>query len=264
MRLTRMITLAAATAALAVGSAAPALAATTVTVDQRDVGVDWFAEDVRGDGAYAFVDDHGAPAGLGDGALELTTGNDNADKAQLVTHQDVVPLADAGAVSYWTYQAPTHTGNAVGAPSFQLQVDLDGTLGDGAGFTTLVYEPYWNGSVAPATWQQWDVATGRLWSSRTVGGLTAGAGGPPFYTLADVVALNPDAVVVGHGVNVGTYNPGYVVAADGVTFGDTTYDFEPHVLTKEDCKKGGWATYWEDGTFRNQGDCVSHFASGRG
>jgi hypothetical protein len=127
-------------------------------------------------------------------------------------------------LSYWTYQAAASSPS--GDASYQLQIDV----GDGT-FTTLVYEPYWNGTPSPAGWQQWDVDSGLFWSSHTTpdlghGNLLAGAGGPPLYTLAQVEAMYPNAVVVGIGVNVGTFNPGYDIGVDGVVFNDTTYDFD--------------------------------------
>ena len=123
-----------------------------------------------------------------------------------------------------------------------------------------MYEPYWNGVVAPGVWQQWDVDGGLFWSSRSVPecGLVAGAGGPPLYTLQTVQAMCPGAVVVGIGVNVGTFNPGYTVATDGVQFNDTIYNFEVgrRPSSKDDCKNGGWQVF-DDPAFKNQGDCVS-------
>jgi hypothetical protein len=32
--------------------------------------------------------------------------------------------------------------------------------------------------------------------------------------------------------------------------------------TKDQCKNGGWQTNFPAGTFKNQGDCVSFFATG--
>ena len=167
------------------------------------------------------------------------------------------------AISALGFSSKTIAGQAgVAAPSYQLGIDVDGTLGDNAGFTTMVYEPYWNGTVATGVWQTWDVAAGQFWSSKTVGGFTAGAGGPPLYTLADIKAMAPNAVVVSVGVNIGSYNPSYTVLADALVFNDVTYDFDLRVFVKDDCKNGGWATNWAAGTFVNQGDCVSYFASG--
>jgi hypothetical protein len=77
-----------------------------------------------------------------------------------------------------------------------------------------------------------------------------------------VVAGNPNAIVLGIGANVGSFNPGYDVGVDGIEFNDTTWNFEippPMTSTKDDCKNGGWETY---GVFKNQGDCVSWIATG--
>ena len=142
---------------------------------------------------------------------------------------------------------------------------LDGTA---ASFANLVYEPYWNGTVVPGTWQSWDVDAGQFWSSKTFTSGTCtvvnGAGGPPFYTLAGLQADCPNAVVVGFGVNVGTFNPSYDVETDLVNFNGTTYDFQltlPPPTTKDQCKNGGWQTF-SSPAFKNQGDCISYVATG--
>ncbi len=255
--LRRAAVVAAPVAALVFASVA---AAATIVVTQNSSG--WGPMDTRPGGAVEFTEEHGAPAGLGEGSLELTTDATTAAKADYWTLAHAgTPLADVTDLSYWTYQAATPQAPTAAA-SYQVQVDTNGAAE--GGFTTLVYEPYWNGTVVPATWQQWDVDAGLFWSSRTVAecGLVAGAGGPPLYTLDAVEALCPDAVVGGIGVNVGSFNPGYTVATDGVTFNDTTYDFElgRAPVTKDDCKNGGWATF-DDPAFKNQGDCVSYVTS---
>lgn len=274
-----------------VGLAAPSAHAstdTTVTVNQYSV-VDgyptaitpgdshWYTEDTRTGGAIAFTKEFGAPTGLGSGSLEMTTDNTNTAKAQLVTDEFAgTPLADLKALSYWTYQA---AGNPATADvSFQLQVSVTGDTTGATGYTTLVYEPYWNGSNGactvtnpnPGTWQQWDMLSGVFWSSASVGGLTAGAGGPPCYTIGQVLTLDPNTVVLGIGVNVGSYNPNYTVATDGITFGTsagtTTYNFEqgpPVATSKSQCKNGGWEHFADSAghSFKNQGDCVSYVAT---
>lgn len=55
-----------------------------------------------------------------------------------------------------------------------------------------------------------------------------------------------------------------VVQVDNVTINDTVYTFEEvRRDDKERCKKGGWMDFEDDpGPFKNQGDCVSYFASG--
>jgi hypothetical protein len=246
---------------------AVATAATTVVVTQNSTS--WQTVDTRPGGTVAFTEAYGAPAGLGSGALELKTDATTAAKADYYTFAHAgAALADVTDLAYWTYQA---TGQVpVADPSFQLQVDVNGDAT--GGFTTFVFEPYWNtaqGAIVPATWQRWDVAAGLFWSSRTVTagacGLVAGAGGPPFYTLAQLQTACPNAVVLGVGVNVGTFNPSYTVAADGVQFNDTVYDFElgRRPTTKDECKNDGWRTF-NDPAFKNQGDCVSYVAASKG
>ena len=238
--------------------AGTAAAAERVVVTQNSAG--WTQDDTRGGGTVSWTEEFGAPAGLGDGSLKLTTTLNPGDKAGLYNHTMAgTPLADVDTLGFWTYQAltgqPPHA-----AASYQLQIDVNGAAT--GGFTTLVYEPYWNGAVLPGQWQQWDVDAGLFWSSRTVPecGLVAGAGGPPLYTLQQVKTLCPNAVVVGIGVNVGTNNPNYTVGTDGVQFNETIYDFEVgrRPSSKDDCKDGGWRTF-NDPAFKNQGDCVSWF-----
>jgi hypothetical protein len=223
----------------------------------------WYTEDTRMGGAISFVNDYSAPLGLGKGSLEMTTDQSTNAKAQLISHQFAgTPLADVTTLGNQTYHAPESVKPDADA-SFQLQVDLDGkpTTADRS---TLVYEPYWNGNVTE-DWQSWDLMTGKFWSSKSFGGLIAGAGGPPLYTLADVLTLDPNAVVLGIGANVGSNNPSYTVAVDGITFGTTSgttlFDFEHLVLPtdRDECKAGGWETSFTQ--FRNQGDCVSYVAS---
>jgi len=238
-----------------------AAAATTVIVTQNSSS--WSTLDTRAGGAFEFTNDYGAPAGLGTGSLELTTNLTTAAKADYFT-DDVAgtALAAVNDLSYYTFQAATPQ-VPIAAASYQLVIDANGA-GTG-GFTTLVFEPYQNGVVVPATWQNWDVDAGSFWSSRTVTDgtclLVAGSGGPPFYTLAALKTLCPNAVVLGIGVNIGTFNPGYTVATDGVQFNETIYNFEVGrtPATKDDCKDGGFASF-NDPSFSNQGECVSFVA----
>jgi hypothetical protein len=251
----RLITGLAAVTCCALMLVSAAAAATTVRVTQNTTS--WTQDDTRGAGTVTWTSAYGAPSGLGTSALQLATTASTADKAGLYTHTMAgTPLAAVTDLSYWTYQAQ---GPAVADASYQLQVDT------GCGFTTLVYEPYWNVTqpIVPATWQQWDVDSGLFWSSKNItcgtSAIVAGAGGPPLYTLSAVEAMFPNAVVVGIGVNVGTFNPAYTVAVDGVQFNDTVYDFEigTSPSSKDQCKDEGWMTF-DDPSFSNQGDCVSY------
>ena len=248
-------------AAAAAVTAGIASAASTVVVTPTNTQ-GWSTADTRPGGSVNFVVDSTAPAG--NGALQLTTDATTAAKAQYM-HAANTPLSQVTELSYYTKQNSASA--PVGDPSYQLAVNLNGT----SGFTTLVYEPYWNGTVVPGTWQQWDVDQGLFWSSKTVtcsgGTITAGAGGPPLYTLSQIETTCPDAVVIGFGVNIGTYNPSYDVETDLVDFNGTTYDFEPYAVaaTKDDCKNGGWQNVRRsDGsTFKNQGDCIQYVNTGK-
>ncbi len=246
--------------AMFIAGVIPALAATTVVVTPSNTQ-GWSTADTRPGGAVNFIADSTTPSGVG--ALQLTTDATNAAKAQYM-HDTNTPLSSVTDLSYYTKQ---NSASFVGGdPSYQLAVYLDGTP---ATFTTFVYEPYENGVVTPGVWQQWDVDAGQFWSSRTVtsGGCAtvAGAGGAPFYTLAQIKTMCPNAVVVGFGVNVGTFNPSYDVETDLVNFNGTVYDFEPFQTATDatQCKNGGWQNVKDSSgtSFKNQGDCVSFVAT---
>lgn len=237
---------------------APVLAATTVVVTPTNQQ-GWVEADTRPGGDVNFVADATAPGG--EGALQLTTDMTNTAKAQYL-HAANTPITEVTELSYYTKQVsgPLHA-----APSYQLPIDINGTTV--GGFTTLVYEPYQNGVVTPGVWQAWDVDKGLFWSSRTIecsnGTLVAGAGGAPFYSLEQVQTLCPEAIAVGFGVNVGSYNPGYNVYTDLVNFNGTIYDFElvNTPSSKGQCKNGGYQNLTDSNgqSFKNQGQCVRYF-----
>jgi|GEM_PF-1701082 len=204
--------------------AVPAFATNTVVVSPGNTQ-GWAQYDTRTGGDTAFVTDNSSP--LPTGALQLTTDNTTAAKADYM-HATLTPLDNLSSMSYSTKQVSASF--AQGDPTYQLAVYLNG---DASSFTTLVYEPYWNGTPTPNTWESWDVDSGQFWSSRNFTDpnnasctVSAGAGGPPFYTLAGLKVACPDAVVQAFGVNVGSYNPSYTVETDAVEFDGTTYDFE--------------------------------------
>lgn len=250
-------------AAAALGSLALAAVAAAATVVVTQNSTNWGPMDTRPGGAQRFTEDYGAPVGLGSGSLELTTDATTAAKADYWTNDPGgTTMANVGELSYWTFQAPVAQPPHA-AVSYQFQLDGNGAAT--GGFTTIVYEPYQNGVVVNGSWQEWDVDGGLFWSTRTVPecGLVGGAGGPAVYTLAYIKANCPDGVVLRLGVNIGSFNPGYTVATDGVRFNDTTYDFEAgrRPTTKDDCKDAGWAAF-NDPAFENQGQCVSFVTAG--
>ncbi|MCP6756547.1 hypothetical protein NL533_33480, partial [Klebsiella pneumoniae] len=75
-----------------------------------------------------------------------------------------------------------------------------------------------------------------------------------YVSWADIVAANPDAVILGgYGINQGSGNPSLVASSDALNIGYTsagndpfciTYNFEPYrvATTKEGCKDNGWKT----------------------
>jgi len=227
----------------------------------------WSTADTRPGGAVNFNNDTTAPGNPHNGALTLTTDATTSSKAQYM-HGANTPLSSVNELSYSTKQ--NAVGFAGGDASYQLATCLGGLVGSTCtGFTTFVFEPYENGTVTPGVWQQWDVAAGQMWSSKSYTdgscSVSAGFGGAPFYTLAALKAACPNAVVDGFGVNIGSNNPSYNVEADLVDFNGTVYNFEPYAVAtdKDACKDDGWKTLRaaDGNNFKNQGACVSYVAS---
>ncbi len=261
--------------ALAVFAVTGVFAATTIVVTPSNPQ-GFTTDDTRPGGAVAIIADATSPYPTG--ALQLTTDATTTSKAQYLKKDFVEPLSNVTELSYHTKQnsGPVHAG-----ASYQLLVDLNEA--SAGGFTTFVYEPYQNGIVTNGNWQFWDVDAGSMWSSRsfTEGSciVAAGFGGAPFYTLAGIQSMCPNAVVVGFGVNIGSNNPSYDVETDGVNYNGTTYDFEldpvatpsptiaptptpfPVPTSKDACKKDGYKalTDGNGNPFKNQGQCVSYF-----
>lgn len=219
----------------------------------------WSTADTRIGGSVQYITDASSP--FPSGALQLTTDGTTAAKAQYL-HESNTPISDVQTLGYYAKQT---LGPIYADASYQLLVDLNGSAE--GGFTTFVYEPYQQTTaIVPGTWQQWDVDAGQMWSSRSFSEGTcvtsAGAGGAPFYTLSSIKTNCPGAVVIGFGVNIGTYNPSYDVSVDGIVFNNTTYDFQldpvnpPTPTTRDDCKNGGWKNFTNP-EFKNQGQCVA-------
>jgi hypothetical protein len=159
------------------------------------------------------------------------------------------PLADVGAPSL-SYTATSGTI----PPGYQLIVDFDN---DGTDDGILVGEPSYYGN----TWWLNNAADADVKANAPHTG--GGSGSNWFGTLAEWSANFPNATVKAFGFSLGSG-----VLGDGVinsiTFAGTTYTFAaPVVLTSKDqCKKDGWKSSTSP-VFKNQGDCVSFFASGK-
>lgn len=253
-------------AALAISAAAQ----TVVVTPANTQG--WASTDLRPGGAVNYVVDATAPAGIG--ALQLTTDDTNVAKADYM-HAANIPLSGVTRLEYSTKK---NNASMATTASYQLPVCLGGITTSGCvGFTTLVFEPYQANGVCctpipTGQWQTWDVDAGSFWSSQNYNDFSGcsvakGFGGPPFYTLAGLSAACPSAVVVGFGVNVGSFNPNYNSEVDLVGFNSATYDFEPYIVARsqEQCKNGGWSSVKRaNGTgFKNQGDCIQYVNTGK-
>jgi len=195
--------------------------------------------DTRATGHYAVQ---------GTGLHVWTQGSTSTDKvAEYVATS--TPLADAGepSLSY------TPTSGTV-PPGFQLVVDFDG---NGTADGILVGEPTFYGS----SWWLNNAAQPFVKAGAPHTG--GGSGSNWFGTLDEWRAAFPSADVLAFGFSLGSG-----VLGDGVinsmTFAGTTYTFAADVVltSKDQCKNGGWATSTMP-VYKNQGECVSHFASGK-
>ncbi|MGB7755832.1 MAG: PEP-CTERM sorting domain-containing protein [Salinisphaera sp.] len=221
----------------------------------------WYQSDIRGAGTADTVDLSGAGGNLeagqpsGPGAAEVTTGSNNADKAEVATYNNFGSVADV--LSSWNfsydYYKASGAGDAAAAPSLKLNL-YNSNCGSGDCYGSLVYEPYWNqgtggaGTVPADAWQNVNVTTdtgsgsdqsgGWWWSGGF--GQSNSAGGPPLQSLSEWLAhfksSDPadidGASVVGIALGIGTYNPDTTGYFDNVSYTDgsgntTTFDFQP-------------------------------------
>jgi hypothetical protein len=195
--------------------------------------------DTRATGHYEVV---------GTGLRVWTEGSTSTDKvAEYVATS--TPLAATGEP---VLEYTNTTGG--GVPGFQQVVDFDG---DGAADGILVGEPAFYGN-------DWWVNNGaEEFVKDGAPSHTGGSGSANHGTLAQWRSAFPDANVLAFGFSLGSG-----VKGDGVInaldFASTRYTFVKDVklTSKDQCKNGGWATSTQP-VFRNQGDCVSSFASAK-
>lgn len=215
-------------------------------------------------GSTEFTEEFGAPADYGNGSLKLTT-TDSSAKAQFVHGvPSGTTLAEINDIAYQTYRsADQSTGSDVQVAAVNVAIDKNGGTLEAGDFSTLVFEPVYQtsqGSIENDRWQEWDGGNESIWwSSNPVGGAP---NRDTFVPLSTLKTENPDATVLGFGVNQGSGNPGIVSGVDAVTFGGVTYDFEVKAIapsTKDECKNGGWETFATE--YKNQGQCVASVQS---
>lgn len=254
------------------------LAVTSTTlVTPSNVGVDWFPNDTRAGGHGTFVSGPDTPP-LGIGSFQMTTtdtqGGSSQAKAQLFNYSYIgASLADIDALSYWAYRSSGSTNPSAQTISLNIEVDF---VGDGSSYTTLVFEPIYNGyqgAMLTDQWQLWDAyddGNAVWWSTKTIPGICAFN---CFVSWDTILTHNPDAKIkYGLGLNVGSgwvgdYSGTTDALSIGVAGNTTEYDFEPYKVatTKDDCKNGGWQTVKRaDGSsFKNQGDCIQYVNTGK-
>ena len=111
--------------------------------------------------------------------------------------------------------------------SFQLRLRwAERTDGDFSGFTTLVWEPNYNGITSTDWVLSDDLASGNWWSTRPINGLAGGQGDQK--SLEDISDLNRRAQVEAYGVSVGRAGEQPIAgAADDIRYGCARWDFEP-------------------------------------
>ncbi len=217
----------------------------------------WYENDIRGAGVASIESlvglggalENDAP--LPTGAVRLTTGADNNDKAEIGVADDfglAGDIIDGNLQLSYSYYKES-SGNAFAAPSIKLvffNFEQPCPSPDADCFVTLVYEPTWNqpgtegssAAVPTGAWTNVSIAntSGLFWGTGGFG-LPNTAGGPPLRTLDEWLTASDasfqNATLVTVSVGVGTYNQdqiGYFDDVSLVTTGpspvDVTYDFE--------------------------------------
>lgn len=227
-----------AAAALTLTPTGSAVAQGTATI-QVPSGFDAALSDTRATGHYEVQ---------GTGLHIWTEGTTSTDKVAEYVDTST-PLAEVGEPNL-AYTAISGTV----PPGFQLVVDFDG---DGRADGILVGEPTYYGN-------DWWLSNGS--ASFVKDGApshTGGSGSSNHGTLDQWRAVFPAANVLAFGFSLGSgvLGDGVIHAMD---FAGTTYTFAEDVTlsSKDQCKDGGWRTSTNP-AYRNQGQCVSHFASGK-
>jgi hypothetical protein len=227
-------------------------AAATVTVTSGNMG-DWAFDNRDAGGTVGANPTAGGgmvtgpatpPLGTGSARLFTGTGITGGDGAEELrnTGYDGVLLSSITSLSYSTYVT---SWNGQQAPYLTLEIAPSaGAPADSN--LRLFFEPAYQtptsgnaslpdqGPVSLNTWQSWNALTGGWWSN--AGGGTPGTG---VISLADYIALHPDAVLANTADGLGAVQlrVGFASAGNqfdgnvdalkiGVSGSDTTYDFE--------------------------------------
>ena len=192
--------------------------------------------DTRATGHYSVV---------GTGLHIWTEGATSTDKVAEYVATDT-PLASVGEPSL------DYTNTAGGLPGFQLVVDFDG---NGTLDGILVGEPGAYGN-------DWWASNGSAQFVKDAAPSHSGGFGSLNHgTLDQWRTAFTSAKVLAFGFSLGSGVKGDGVL-NAINFAGTRYTFSQAVVLtgKDQCKGGGWATSTSP-VFKNQGQCVSSFAS---
>lgn len=170
------------------------------------------------DGTPTYVD--GPTGSDGNGSLKLTTASQSK---QDYFKSATTPLSEVSGLGYKLY-------DTAGVPaSYQLQVLGVNRTDSSSTFTSLVWEPVYNGQTNGPNGgfvSENNLENGIWWSSHPISGADYVNGSPTYVSLSAIQAANPDAVVVAYGVNIGSGTAGATSYVDDVSFGDEVTNFE--------------------------------------
>jgi hypothetical protein len=154
-----------------------------------------------------------------------------------------------------------------GSPRLSLGVDTNSD-GTADGYVHVAIGPSPNFTDCLTGWQ----TTGNVIGNNDAGRYDYSQfGGSPFTTYSSA----PASVLAGNVVSVNVIVDGswssaatngdseQTVLVDNTNVNGTITTYEPTVApNKNSCKNNGWKTMSNPGPFKNQGDCVSYFATG--
>ncbi|HEY1684328.1 MAG TPA: hypothetical protein VGG19_06170 [Tepidisphaeraceae bacterium] len=232
-------------AVAAAGLMAGGASANTVVVNSfaSSVGTGTWGDDTVTSGGTASVV-ASAPLGgpLPPGAALLTTDNNPNTQSVVGVGNDyglASNIISSINLAYSYYKQNDGGADPSAAPSLKLvfynSTDPNGFSGINRGYTTLVYEPYWNQAVTPDLWTTDSITAtqGKFWTTGGFG--VANSDGTTEQTLADWLTTFDSnfssAELVEVAMGLGSTNPGQTgyfddVQINGTAIANTTYNFQ--------------------------------------
>lgn len=166
-------------------------------------------------------------------------------------------VADMSELSTDTF-FPTGSTCGGGSPRFQIRVE-DASIPGGSANIFVYIGPPPNYTGCPSgVWSN----TGDLLTPASLVDTSQLPGGTFYDPWADAQARYAGFSVTAISVVTDTFAGPRTVIVDNTEVNGTLHDYE--FDSKDDCKKGGWKNFTVDpGPFKNQGQCVSHFAKNK-